>query len=176
MKLMLPLAAAAILALGGCATLPPGLAGGYSTSADAYTVGQARRAQTVRFGTVVAVRRVTLAADAGTKAGGSAIGAVLGGLLGHQVGGGNGKKAATIVGGIAGAIGGNLAAGHLYAQSGMAITVKLDDGPAIEVAQASDVAIQPGARVAVVGSGYASDPARVLPIHAAPDAVMRSDR
>src|SRR6185437_11086874 len=156
--------AATLIALGGCASLPPSLAGGYSTSADAYTVGEARRAQTVRFGTVVAVRRVTLAADAGTKAGGSAIGAVLGGLIGHQIGGGHGKTAATAAGAIAGALGGNIVARHAYAQPGVAITVKLDDGRAIEVAQAADVAIQPGERVEVVGSGYGSDSVRVLSV------------
>lgn len=164
MKLMLPLAAAAVFALAGCASLPPSLAGGYSTSADAYTVGLARRAQAVRFGTVLEVRRVVLSADADTKAAGSGIGAVLGGLIGHQVGGGHGKKAATVAGAIAGAVGGNIVARHAYAQPGVAITVKLDDGQTIEVAQAADVAIQPGERVEVVGSGYGSDPIRVLPV------------
>lgn len=163
MKLMLPIAAATLLALGGCASLPPGIAGGYSTSADAYTIGQARRAQTVRFGIVVDVRHVELSADSGTKAVGSGIGAALGGLLGHQVGGGNGKKVATVAGVIAGAVAGNRVADHAYSQPGLAITVKLDSGQALEVAQAADVAIQPGMHVAVIGSGYGSDPLRVLP-------------
>jgi len=164
MKPMLPLAAATLIALGGCASLPPSLTGSHSTSADAYNVGQARRAQAVRFGTVLEVRRVVLSADAGTKAAGSGIGAVLGGLIGHQIGGGHGKKAATVAGAIAGAVGGNVVAGHAYAQPGVAITVKLDDGRAIEVAQAPDVAIRPGERVEVVGSGYGSDPIRILPM------------
>jgi len=164
MKLIPILAAATLIALGGCASLPPGLTGGYSTSADAYTIGQARRTQSVRFGTVLDVRRVDLAADAGTKAVGSGVGAALGGLLGHQIGGGRGKKAATVAGAIAGAVGGNIIARHAYAQPGVAITVKLDDGRAIEVAQAPDVAIRPGERVEVVGSGYGSDPIRILPM------------
>lgn len=164
MKSILSIIAIAALALAGCASLPPGLAGGYSTSADAYTIGQARKMQNVRFGTVVAVRRVELAANAGTKAAGSGIGALIGGLLGHQVGGGNGETIATAAGAIAGAVGGNEVAAHVYREPGLAVTVKLDSGRAIEVAQAADVALRAGERVEVVGSGYGNDPVRVLPI------------
>lgn len=164
MKLIFSLTALALLALAGCASLPPGLAGGYSTSANAYNIGQARRAQNVRLGIVIAVRDVELAPDTGTKAIGSGIGALIGGLVGHQIGGGNGKTVATAAGAIAGAVGGNKVAARSWRQPGLAVTVKLDGGQAIEVTQAADVALHAGQRVEVIGDGWGNSPVRVVPI------------
>jgi len=48
MKLMFLLLSAAVLALAGCASLPSGLAGSYSASADAYGV-LARRGDSPGF-------------------------------------------------------------------------------------------------------------------------------
>lgn len=156
-------AIAVAIALGGCTTLPPAMAGGFQSSANAYSVGQAQAVQNVRLGTVLAVRSVTISTSGAMKAGGSVVGAALGGLAGHQIGGGNGKKVATVAGAILGAIGGNKVAASTYRQPGLAIAVKLDSGRAIEVTQAADVAISAGQRVQVVGNGYGSDPVRVLP-------------
>lgn len=164
MKLILSLTALALLALAGCASLPPGLAGGYSTSADAYSIGQARQAQNVRLGVVVAVRNVELAPDPTTKAVGSGIGALIGGLVGHQIGGGNGKTVATAAGAIAGAVGGNKVAARAWRQPGLAVTVKLDGGQAIEVTQAADIALHAGQRVEVIGNGWGNSPVRVVPL------------
>lgn len=164
MKLILPFAALALLALAGCASLPPGLGGGYSTSADAYNTGQARQQQNVRLGVVIAVRHVELAPDTSTKAVGSGIGALIGGLVGHQIGGGNGKTAATAAGAIVGAVGGNKVAARAYRQPGLAVTVKLDGGQAIEVTQAADIALHAGQRVEVIGSGWGDSPVRVVPL------------
>lgn len=155
----------ALLALAGCASLPPGLAGGYSTSADAYNVGQARQAQNVRFGVLVAVRSVKLAPDPSTKAVGSGIGALIGGLVGHQIGGGNGKTVATAAGAIAGAVGGNKVAARTYRQPGLAVTVRLDDGQAIEVTQAADIALHAEQRVEIIGNGWGDSPVRVVPLN-----------
>ena len=165
MKLILSITALALLALAGCASLPPGLAGGYSTSADAYNIGQARRSQNVRLGVVIAVRDVELAPDPSTKVVGSGIGALIGGLVGHQIGGGNGKTVATAAGAIAGAVGGNKVAARAYRQPGLAVTVKLDGGQAIEVTQAADIAIHAGQRVEVIGNGWGDSPVRVVPLN-----------
>jgi len=156
--------ALAVLALAGCASLPPGLAGGYSTSADGYNIGQARQAQNVRLGIVIAVRNVELAPDTSTKALGSGIGALIGGLVGHQIGGGNGKTVATAAGAIAGAVGGNKVAARIYRQPGLAVTVRLQDGQVIEVTQAADIALHAGQRVEVVGEGWGNSPVRVVPL------------
>jgi outer membrane lipoprotein SlyB len=158
------LTALAVLALAGCASLPPGLAGRYSTSADAYNIGQARQAQNVRLGVVIAVRNVELAPGAGTKAVGSGIGALIGGLVGRQIGGGNGKTVATAAGAIAGAVGGNKVAARTYRQPGLAVTVKLEGGQAIEVTQAADIALHAGQHVEVIGNGWGDSPVRVIPL------------
>lgn len=169
-KMLLSSAIAVSVALGGCTTLPPMMSGGYQSSANAYNVGQAQTAQDVHVGTVLAVRRVAIQTSDAMKAGGSVVGAALGGLAGHQVGGGNGKKVATVAGAILGAIGGNKVAANVYRQPGLAITVQIDKGRAIEVTQAADVAVSVGARVLVVGGGYNSGPVRVVPLktHVAP--------
>lgn len=160
--------AAALFAalLAGCASLPPGMTGQYPNSADVYTPGQAQQVQQVQLGTVLAVRSVQIAAT-GTETGtGSALGALAGGLLGHSVGGGRGKILATVAGALGGGIGGNLVAEHAYQQPGLSITVRLDDGRVVSVAQAADVQISVGERVELV-SAYYGEPARVVPIAAA---------
>lgn len=156
----------AFLALGGCATLPNGLAGYLPNGATAYTTSQVRTAEIVRLGTVVNVRLTEIQADGVQKSIGSGIGALVGALAGHQIGGGKGKTIATVAGGVGGAIGGNLVASRAYRQPGVIATVKLDDGETIASAQAADVQLAVGERVQVFGRGYSDSPFRILPLDA----------
>jgi len=163
--LILSALALAVLALAGCATLPPGMTDRYPSSPLRYTRPEAQTIQQVEIGTVVAVRS------------GSGVGALAGGLLGHQVGGGNGKTLATVAGAVAGAIGGNLVTAHAYKQPGLAITVQFPQRwggqRTVQITQAvaAGVSIHPGDRVEVVGTGcyggsYCQSPARVIPMPA----------
>ena len=153
----------AALTLAGCSSLPQALSGQYPNSADAYTPGQSQQMQQVQLGTVISVRSVRIAATQGQATTGSVIGAAVGGLLGHSVGGGKGKTIATVAGALAGTVGGNLAAQHAYAQPGLAITVRLDNGSVYAVSQAADVSIHVGERVQLQGGGW-NEPARVVPL------------
>ncbi|ODU93066.1 MAG: hypothetical protein BGP23_14115 [Lysobacterales bacterium 66-474] len=169
--------ALAVLALAGCATLPPGMTDRYPSSPLRYTRPEAQTIQQVEIGTVVAVRSVAIQTGSTRAAVGSGVGALAGGLLGHQVGGGNGKTLATVAGAVAGAIGGNLVTAHAYKQPGLAITVQFPQRwggqRTVQITQAvaAGVSIHPGDRVEVVGTGcyggsYCQSPARVIPMPA----------
>ncbi len=151
------------LAVTGCATLPPGVQGYAPNSADVYSPTQAQAMQTVRLGTVLAIRPVNIEASAVQTATASGAGALLGGLLGHQVGSGNGKTAATVAGALAGAVGGNLAGNRMRRQPGLQITVQLDSREVLAVTQSADIPVRVGDRVQLIGSRYGSTPARVVP-------------
>ena len=171
------LAVALTLALAGCASLPPGMNATQPYSPTVYSPQGAQTVQQVRTGTIIALQPVMIRAS-GTEAGtGSALGAVVGGLLGHQVGGGNGKTLATVAGAVVGGVGGDVAAQHLYRVPGVQITVRLeggryDSGQTIAVTQAQTTPrLAVGEAVEVVGDGWGSSPARVLPLPQQPQAV-----
>jgi outer membrane lipoprotein SlyB len=158
------LAAAAVLSIGACTTLPPALTGQSSSSATIYSPDQAQRTERVRMGTVITVHSVLVDASAARKATGSGIGGALGALLGQQVGSGNGKKFATVAGALAGLVGGNRIAAAAYKEPGLAVTVELDGGEIVTVTQAADVPLTVGQRVQVVGSAYGNSVSRVTPL------------
>ena len=118
-------------------------------------VGGARTAQRVSFGTVQSVREVRIENDASVgTAVGTIGGAIVGGVLGSMVGDGRGRTLATMGGAIAGAGAGHLGGQALQTQTGLEITVLMDSGETIAVAQGADLAFSPGQRVQVVsGSG-----------------------
>ncbi|SCC94393.1 Outer membrane lipoprotein pcp [Thiomonas sp. X19] len=158
-------ALAAALALGGCAGVPPGMGGQYQSSAYNYSASQAQQVQQVQLGTVLAVQQVTIHAGQAETGGGEALGAVAGGFVGSRIGQGTGSAVGAVVGALAGAAGGDLAASKAYAQPGLQITVRLDNGQTIAVTQAADVPIRVGQRVELLGSQYGwGQPARVVPI------------
>lgn len=152
------------LAMGGCTTLPTAINGTMQSSANRYEQPQAQRAVQVRLGTVVAVRHVDIAATGLQVGTGSGVGALAGALAGRLIGDGKGQQIAQVAGAIGGGIAGNKIAAGAFKQPGLAITVELADKTAIEVTQAADVLIVAGMRVQIVGSGYGSDPVRVLPL------------
>lgn len=125
----------------GCAQ--PGLGGGN------YTRGQVRGEQSVRIGTVEAVRDVTIdARDTGT---GTLAGAAIGGVAGSTVGGGSRANA---VGAIAGAVVGGLIGNAVEKNSndrrGVEVTLRLEDGRVIAITQEKDEEFRVGDRVRIL--------------------------
>ena len=162
MKKTLPLAAAcaALLALGGCATNPMIGTGTPQASAQGYTINGAQSVQSAQLGTVLAVHPVVIA---GQGSGAGALGgALVGGAIGHQIGNGTGQKLATIAGALAGLMGGQALEGAATKESGLLVTVKLDDGQLLAITQAADVQLSVGERVQVLMDR--SGKARALPL------------
>lgn len=138
--LVLVAATAAILA--GCAT---------RESANVYDSREARREQTVRFGTVDSVRKVTIQ---GSQSGvGAAAGTVVGGIAGSTVGHGKGSAVGAVLGGVAGGVAGNAIERGATSKDALEITVKLDSGELRAIVQEADIAFQRGQRVRLVTSG-----------------------
>jgi outer membrane lipoprotein SlyB len=132
----------------------------YNASAQNYTYGEVQREQIVRTGVVTAVVPITI--DAGKSSGvGLLAGGALGGVAGNAVGGGSGRAIATVGGAILGALAGNAVENRTNTESGLQITVRLDNGQTVVIAQAADIPITPGQRVQVIsGNG----PSRVTPM------------
>ncbi|HSV50570.1 MAG TPA: glycine zipper 2TM domain-containing protein [Burkholderiaceae bacterium] len=83
-------------------------------------------------------------------------GAVVGGLLGHQVGGGNGKKAATVLGAVGGGYAGHAIEKNANSYTAYQMRVRMNDGSVRTIEQRSAVAT--GSQVTVEGNTL-----RVLP-------------
>jgi outer membrane lipoprotein SlyB len=108
---------ASLLALTGCASKLTG---------DTYSRAEARTVQTVRMGTIEALRPVQIE---GTKTPiGAGAGAVIGGIGGSSVGGGRGSAVMAVVGAVAGGMLGAAAEEGLTRTQGVEITVREDDG------------------------------------------------
>ncbi len=137
--------ALALGALAGCAPPP---------QPNVYYGGQAMRAQSVELGVVEAVRFVQFQ---GPNSGvGTVGGAALGGIAGAQIGG---SSAANAAGAIAGAIAGGLIGNAIESQNnqhnGIEVTVRLDSGRLIAIAQGNaGENFRPGDRVRVLSDGY----------------------
>ncbi len=103
--------------LSGCAS---------SLTGDTYSRDEARRVQTVRMGTIVALRPVQIE---GTKTPiGAATGAIVGGVGGSAIGGGRGSIVTAVIGAVAGGLLGSAAENGLTKTQGVEITVREDDG------------------------------------------------
>ena len=146
----LSLVALATVGLGGCA---------YPGGPNTYYSGQALRAQSVELGVVENVRPIQLQ---GPNSGfGAVSGATLGGVAGSAVGGGTGQVAAVVGGAILGGIIGNAVENDAARANGVELTVRLDSGRMIAVAQAdSGEAFRPGDRVRILSDGYTTRVAR----------------
>ena len=119
-----------------------------SRSSEVYSRDQARQAQTLVYGTVVAVKSVVIE---GTKTSlGTSAGGVAGGVLGSTVGSGSGKTVAAVVGALAGAALGTAAEEGLTRKPGFELVVQKDTGDTIVVVQEADVPMAPGDRVKVI--------------------------
>ncbi|MCO1964098.1 glycine zipper 2TM domain-containing protein [Pseudomonas aeruginosa] len=105
------------LALGGCQS---------SLTGDTYSREEARTVQTVRMGTIQALRPVKI--EGTTTPIGSIAGAGVGGVAGSAVGGGKGSYVAAIIGAGAGGLLGAATEEGLTRTQGVEITVREDDG------------------------------------------------
>ncbi len=115
-----------LLVAGGCAS---------SLTGESYSRGAARSVQEVDFGTVVAVRAVSIE---GTKTPvGAGAGAIIGGLAGSTLGGGRGSDIAAVAGAVAGGLAGAAAEEGLTRKPGVEVTVRLDSGRTIAIVQAA---------------------------------------
>lgn len=136
------LLAAALVALGGCAS---------GTGSKDYSRVQTRGVQEVQMGVVESVREVRIE---GTKTPiGAGAGAVVGGVAGSTVGGGRGRVVGATVGAVLGGLGGAAAEEAVTREKGVEITVKLDSGRMIAVTQAADQEFRVGDRVRILSGG-----------------------
>lgn len=129
----------ALLGLSACAS---------NLSGSTYSRDQARGEMTVRMGVVESVRQVQIE---GTKSPvGSIAGGVIGGVAGRNIGGGSGSIVGSVVGAVAGGVAGSAIEEGVTRQTGLEITVKLDNGQLIAVTQAADEEFRPGERVRIL--------------------------
>ncbi len=128
--------------LGGCATevVRPG--------------EQPQASQTVRMGVVEGLRDVQIDSGARPTGAGAAIGAVVGGVAGTYVGSGRGSVIGTVIGSVLGGLGGSHVEQAAGRRAGLELTVRLDEGRTMVIAQAQgDGQFKPGDRVRVVSDG-----------------------
>lgn len=130
----------AVLAVGGCAS---------SMSGGAYSRSQARQAQEVQMGTVESVRNVQIE---GTRTPiGALTGAALGGVAGSMIGQGTRANTAGAIGGaVLGGMAGAAVEEGVTRQQGIEVTVRLDNGRMMAIAQGADQTFAPGERVKVI--------------------------
>lgn len=119
-----------------------------SLSNSAYSRDQARGEMSVRMGVVESVRQVQIEGTK-TPVGGLA-GGVIGGVAGRNLGGGSGSTIGAVVGAVAGGLAGSAIEEGATRQTGLEITVKLDNGQFIAITQAADEDFRAGDRVRVL--------------------------
>jgi outer membrane lipoprotein SlyB len=133
--------AAVSLTLSGCQS---------SLTGDSYSRDEARTVQTVRMGTISALRPVKIE---GSKTPiGAGAGAVIGGVGGSSVGGGKGSIVMAVIGAVAGGLAGAAAEEGLTRTQGVEITVREDDGSMrayVQEVQANEV-FRVGERVRIM--------------------------
>ena len=121
-------------------------------SGDVYTASQAKEARSITYGTIVSVRPVKIQAENQGIIGGIGGGA-LGGIAGNAIGGGRGQAIATVVGALAGAVGGSKIEEKMSQVNGAELVIKKDDGQEIVVVQKADSSFVAGKRIRIVGGG-----------------------
>lgn len=131
-----------LIVLGGC------VSGGVVQSGE-----QTHRDHSVRHGVVEAVRDVQIEGGRPTGAGGL-IGAVVGGVAGSHIGSGRGSIVGSVVGSVVGGLVGNAAEQAATRKAGVEISVRLDEGRTVVIAQtAGGDSFKPGDRVRVIAEG-----------------------
>src|SRR3989344_4188967 len=125
--------------LGGCIS---------SRSGEVYSRDQARHMQDVQTGVVEHVREITIE---GTQSGiGAVAGGAVGGIGGSEIGHGKGSSAGAVVGAGLGGVAGGALEEATTRKKGYEITVKLDTGRTIAIAQEADEEFKLGERVRIV--------------------------
>jgi outer membrane lipoprotein SlyB len=119
-----------------------------NTSSNVYSREEAQKAQRVDEGEVLFVREVTIE---GSKSGlGGLAGGIMGFAIGGTVGGGSGRGVARAAGAVAGAAAGSAVEKESTRQTGLEITVQLDNGEVVAVVQAADEQFDVGDSVKVL--------------------------
>lgn len=122
-----------------------------SVGGSDYAVSGAQGGYDVLYGTVESVRMVKINnQQSPNSAIGTAGGAVAGGVLGNLFGGGSGKTVATVAGALAGAALGNVGAKAIGNQTGVEVTIRLDNGRVMAVVQGADISFAAGQRVKIL--------------------------
>ncbi len=143
------------------------LAGCANKSTREIGIEDSSQAYKVKFGTIVAQRRISVRSDA---SGATAGGAMIGGLTGAVIGQTNGAAlAGLLIGGVSGAL------GHQFAESdnGVEYTITLADGGTIIIAQiqaSSEPVFEAGAPVLVQ---FGAKTNRVLSAAQLPELIAR---
>jgi outer membrane lipoprotein SlyB len=118
------------------------------------------RGISARYGVVTEVRRTNVREARGLGAG-AVIGALVGGVVGSTVGHGTGRTLATVGGAVAGgAVGQGIQNRNADNQEGYLITVRVDNGNILTIAQDTHDWVRAGQRVRIDGYG---DNLRVVP-------------
>ncbi len=120
-------------------------------SGSVYGRHETGREQTVRMGTVEAVREVSIQGSRTPV--GPIAGGVVGGIAGSTIGGGRTGAIGTVLGGVAGGVAGGAIEEGATRKKGLEITVKLDSGDLRAIVQEADEDFKPGERVRLVSSG-----------------------
>ncbi|WP_431222534.1 glycine zipper 2TM domain-containing protein [Serratia sp. L9] len=125
-----------------------------TTSGDVYSAADAKRVQTVSFGTLVSVRPVQIQGSESSNTIGAIGGAVLGGFLGNTIGGGTGRSLATAAGAVAGGVVGNSVGSAAGRTNGVELEIRTDNKENIVVVQrAGSTQFSPGQRVRMAQNG-----------------------
>lgn len=145
MRAFIILLLASALVMSGCIS---------SRSGGAYSRDQARHIQDVQTGVVEHVREIVIE---GTQSGiGAAAGGVVGGIGGSDIGHGKGSSAGAVVGAVLGGVAGGALEEATTRKKGYEITVRLDTGRTIAIAQEADEEFKIGERVRLVTGGGVS--------------------
>ncbi|MDZ4348430.1 MAG: glycine zipper 2TM domain-containing protein [Xanthomonadaceae bacterium] len=132
------------LFLAACATSPGGNRG-YSDRG--YDDGYARCQS---CGTVERIEVVR--GERSSGGGGAVLGGIIGGVIGNQIGSGDGRRAATAVGAIGGAVAGNQVEKNRNAAPTYDLFIRMDDGRRIVVNQREIGGIREGSYIEMRGS------------------------
>jgi outer membrane lipoprotein SlyB len=133
---------AGMLVLTGCIS---------SRSGEVYSRDQARHMQDVQTGVVEQVREIVIE---GTQSGiGAAAGGAVGGIGGSEVGHGKGSTAGAVVGAVLGGVAGGAIEEVVTRKKGYEITVRLDSGRTVAIAQEADEVFKVGEPVRIITGG-----------------------
>ncbi len=119
-----------------------------SSSGKSYKPGEARKAQTIQKGTILAIDEATIEQDSTLV--GPGIGGVAGGAIGSTIGGGKGRILAIVGGAAIGALAGAATEKAVRSENAYEFTIELEDGKAISVVQAVDDDYAVGDKVRVL--------------------------
>ncbi|MFM2319094.1 MAG: hypothetical protein RLZZ215_1715 [Pseudomonadota bacterium] len=117
-------------------------------SSNVYSTTQAGTLQEVQFGTVVAVRSVSIQQNSSET--GQVAGGIIGGVAGSDLGQGKGQVVGSVAGAVAGGAIGSLIDRATEVKPGLEITVKLQNDKIVALAQIADEIFQVGDSVKIL--------------------------